>query len=259
MFDVVRIPVWQDNYAWLLVAEDRTCALVDAPEAAPIERLLEERGLHLTHIFQTHHHFDHVGANEGLRASRADLQIWGGVYDSERGRIPGQSRALRDGEQIAWAGETATIREVPGHTLGHIAWLWSNGAAFVGDTLFACGCGRLFEGTPAQMDHALNVVIGGWPDDTLLYCAHEYTQSNIRFALTVDPDNEDLRALAARVDRLRAAGEATVPTRLADENRCNPFLRCDTPAIRAAVGCDDRAARHEVLGRLRELKDGFSG
>ena len=259
MFDVVRIPVWQDNYAWLLVADDGTAALVDGPEAGPIERVLDERGLRLTHIFQTHHHYDHVGANEGLIARFPDLQVWGGAYDSEHGRIPGQTRVLRDGEEVEWAGCRATIHEVPGHTLGHIAWLWSNGAAFVGDTLFACGCGRLFEGTAEQMDRALNDVIAGWPPDTLLYCAHEYTQSNIRFALTVDGDNPALLRLADEVDQRRGAGEATVPTRLADEIRCNPFMRCDTPAIRGALGCDSDAPRHEVLGRLRAMKDGFRG
>jgi len=258
-FDVVQIPVWQDNYAYLLCAHDGTAALVDSPEAPPIQAELDRRGLRLTHIFQTHHHFDHVGANAALVEALPGLEVWGGVYDSEHDRIPGQTRVLRDGQQVEWAGEFATIHEVPGHTLGHVAWLWSNGAAFVGDTLFVAGCGRFFEGTPAQMDVSLNEVMASWPDDTLLYCAHEYTQSNIRFALHVDPGNADLRALSDEVDSLRAARRPTVPSTLARELSCNPFLRCDTPAIRAATASAPGTPRHEVLGRLRAMKDGFTG
>ncbi|MCP4873739.1 MAG: hydroxyacylglutathione hydrolase [Proteobacteria bacterium] len=258
-FEVVQIPVWQDNYAYLLCADDGTAALVDSPEAPPIQAELDRRGLRLTHIFQTHHHFDHVGANAALVESVPELKVWGGAYDSEHERIPGQTRVLRDGERATWAGETAVIHEVPGHTLGHIAWRWSNGAAFVGDTLFVAGCGRFFEGTPAQMDVSLNEVIAGWPPDTKLYCAHEYTQSNLRFALHVDPDNADLQALSQEVDALRAEGQPTVPSTLARELSCNPFLRCDTPAIRAATASPKGAPRHDVLGRLRAMKDGFRG
>jgi hydroxyacylglutathione hydrolase len=258
-FEIVQIPVWQDNYAYLLCADDGTAALVDGPEAPPIEAELERRGLVLTHIFPTHHHFDHIGANAALVEALPELEVWAGAYDGERNRVPGQNRVLQDGEQVQWAGETATIREVPGHTLGAIAWLWSNGAAFVGDTLFAVGCGRFFEGTPAQMDVSLNDIIASWPPETQLYCGHEYTQANIRFARHVDPDNEDLQAYQEEVDELRAAGRSTVPSSLAQELARNPFLRCDTPAVRAATGCSPDAPRHEVLGRLRTMKDGFNG
>ncbi len=259
-FEVVQVPVWRDNYAYLLCcADDGTAALVDSPEAPPIEAALQRRGLRLTHVFQTHHHFDHVGANEALLAANPDLEVWAGRYDHDHGRVPGQTRVLEDGEEVTWAGETAVIREVPGHTLGHIAWRWSNGAAFVGDTLFSVGCGRLFEGTPAQMDASLYGVIAPWPADTVLYCAHEYTQSNIAFARTVDPDNPDLQARSDEVDALRARGLPTVPSTLGDELKTNPFLRCDTPAVRAAVGADGATPRHEVLGRLRAMKDDFRG
>ncbi len=191
-FAIQRVPVWQDNYAWLLASEDGTAALVDAPEAGPILEILRSRGLGLTHIFNTHHHYDHVGSNEALQAAFPDLQIFGGVYDHQHGRIPGQTRALADGERFTWGGVGCTVREVPGHTLGHIAYLFDDGSAFVGDTLFVGGCGRLFEGTAEQLDGAINRVLATLPSDTRLYCAHEYTASNLAYARSVDRDNANL-------------------------------------------------------------------
>lgn len=257
-FEVVRIPVWTDNYAWLLVGDDGDAALVDSPEAGPVEAELAARGLRLTHIFNTHHHFDHVGANAGLAASLPGLEIWAGRYDREHGRIPGQTRALADGEFVHFGGVRGIVREIPGHTLGHIGYFFDNGHAFVGDTIFFGGCGRLFEGTAEQMDRSLHDVIGGLPQDTLLHCAHEYTASNLAFARSVDGDNAALLALSEQVAAARAAGEATVPSRLAQEWAVNPFLRCDTPAIRAATGLPPGSPRHAVLGALRELKNGFA-
>lgn len=256
-FDVLRVPVWRDNYAWVLVDGAGQAAVVDSPEAAPILALLTERGLRLTHILNTHHHPDHVGANAALAAAFPGLQIWAGRYDADHDRIPGLTRAFDDGEAVQWGGVSGVVRAVPGHTLGHIAWLFDNGAAFVGDTLFVAGCGRLFEGTAEQLDEALNGVIAGLDDATKLYCAHEYTESNLRFAQSVDPDNAELLAYAAEVARLRARGEPTVPSTLALERAINPFLRCDTPALRRSAGLDDGAARHEVLGALRARKDRF--
>ncbi len=257
-FEIIRIPVWADNYAYLLLGDDGCAAVVDSPEAPPVLAELARRGRSLTHIFNTHHHFDHVGSNAALLEAFDDVAVFGGAYDREHARIPGQTRVLRDGDTFSWAGETCTVREVPGHTLGHILYVWSHGAAFVGDTLFVGGCGRLFEGTAEQLDRALNDVIASLPPSTTLYCAHEYTQANLRFALHVDPGNEALIAYAEEVDRKRSAGVATVPSQLADELRINPFLRCHTPAIRASVGLAS-APRHEVLGALRSLKDGFRG
>ncbi len=258
-FDVVRIPVWNDNYAWLLCGADGTAALVDSPEAGPIQAELQRRGLRLTHILNTHHHPDHVGSNLDLAAAWPGLEIWGGRYDSERGRIPGQTRALADGERVSWGGVAALVREIPGHTLGHIAYFFDNACAFVGDTLFFGGCGRLFEGTPEQMDRALNDVIAALPGETLLYCAHEYTAANLRFARSVDPDNAALQSAAVDVARRREAGQATVPSRLADELEVNPFLRCHLPALQRAAGVAPDAPRHAVFGALRSMKDGFSG
>ena len=256
-FTVQRIPVWQDNYAWLLVADDGTAALVDAPEAPPVLEELERHGARLTHIFNTHHHFDHVGSNAALIAATPGLAVFGGEYDHAEGRIPGQTRALADGERFTWGGVGCTVRAVPGHTLGHIAYLFDDGSAFVGDTIFVGGCGRLFEGTAEQLDRALSDVITALPPDTRLYCAHEYTASNLRFALSVDPDNEALVAYAAEVQRLRAAGEATVPSTVALERAINPFVRADRPELRAAAGCTAEAPRHAVVGALRAMKDTF--
>ena len=256
-FEIVRLAVWADNYAYLLLADDGTAAVVDSPEAGPVLAELQRRGGVLTHIFNTHHHFDHVGSNAALLEAFPDLEVFGGNYDAAQGRIPGQTRVLAEAESFEWGGARCTVREVPGHTLGHILYLWDNGAAFVGDTLFVGGCGRLFEGTARQLDHALNDVISTLDPDTRLYCAHEYTQSNLRFARHVDPSNRALIAYAEEVDRKRAAGTPTVPSVLADELRINPFLRCDTPPIRAALGLDSEVPRHKVLGALRSLKDDF--
>ena len=258
-FEVLQVPVWRDNYAHLLIADDGTCALVDGPDAAPLLPILERRGLDLTHIFVTHHHADHVGSHAALLARFGRAQVLGSAYDLERARIPGQTTGLRDGDVVRWGGETATIREVPGHTLSHLLWDWSSGLAFVGDTLFVAGCGRLFEGTAEQLDRSLNDVIARLPADTLLYCAHEYTESNLRFARHVDPDNEALSAFAARAAVRRSRGESTVPQPLSLELAINPFLRCHTPAIRSVVGLGPEAPRHEVLGALRAMKDGFGG
>jgi len=258
-FRVVQIPVWQDNYAYLLEAENGETALVDSPEAGPILAHLARTERSLSHIFNTHHHPDHVGSNSDLNRHFDQLEIWGGVYDHEHNRIPGQTRALAEGDHFQWGGEHCTVREIPGHTHGHIAYIWSNGCAFVGDTLFFGGCGRLFEGSPAQLDHALYDILGSLPESTQLYCAHEYTQANLRFAMHVDSENADLLRTVEEVESLRAAGKPTVPSTLAVERAVNPFLRCDTPAIRKAVGAEAHTPRHEVLGTLRRMKDHFKG
>jgi hydroxyacylglutathione hydrolase len=258
-FDVVQVPVWTDNYAYLLIGEDGDCALVDSPEAGPILALLAERGLRLTHIFNTHHHPDHIGANGELAEHHPGLEIWGGVYDSEHSRIPGQTRALCHNERFHWAGSACRVLEIPGHTLGHIAYAWDHGVVFVGDTLFVGGCGRLFEGTPQMMEHSLYSVLGSLPGDSVLYCAHEYTEANLRFARSVDGDNAELLALSAKVSRARGEQRSTVPSLLRDEWAHNPFLRCDSAAIRRATGTSNEAPRHEVFGILRSMKDQFRG
>ena len=256
-FEVVQVPVWQDNYAYVLCGDDGSAAVVDAPEADPVLAIVAERGLRLTHLFNTHHHFDHIGANDALAAAFPDLVVVGSQYDFARGRIPRQTRAVQAGDAVEFAGVAAQVLDVAGHTLGHIAYQFENGCAFVGDSVFVGGCGRLFEGTAQQLDRALNEVIAGLPGPTLLYCAHEYTLSNLRFARSVDPDNEELAAFSDEAGALRAAGRSTVPTTVAQERSMNPFLRADARALRAAAGLGAKAERHEVVGRLRAMKDGF--
>ena len=231
-YEVVQLPIWRDNYAYLLMGEHEA-AVVDSPEAGPILAELERRGRTLTHIFNTHHHGDHVGSNRELLEHFPGLEVWGSLHDQEQARIPGQTRALGDGDRFTFAGVGCTVRDVPAHTLGHIAYVFDDRRAFVGDTSFVGGCGRLFEGTAAQMDRALNEVLSRLPDDTLLYCAHEYTASNLRFALSVDGDNAQLRAYADEVASLRAKGRPTVPSTVALEKAINPFYRADAPALRA--------------------------
>lgn len=252
MLDIVRIPVLKDNYVWLLKA-DADVAVVDPAVDGPVEDELRARGWRLTHILNTHHHNDHVGANLALKA-RHGCTIVGPRAD--RDRIPGIEIEVGEGETYALAGAQARVFDVPGHTRGHIAyWFEADGALFCGDTLFALGCGRLFEGSPAQMWHSLGK-LRALPGDTRVYCAHEYTQSNARFALSVDPDNADLRDRAGRIDRARAKGEATVPSLLAEEKATNPFLRADDPGLARALGLAGRPAA-EVFGEIRAAKDRF--
>jgi len=258
-FEVVQVPVWTDNYAYLLIAQDGSSGLVDSPEAGPILEILDQRSLRLTHIFNTHHHPDHIGANSELARRFPGLEIWGGLYDSEHGRIPGQTRALLHDETFHWGGSRCRVLEVPGHTLGHIAYAWDHGAVFVGDTLFVGGCGRLFEGTPEMMERTLYGILGELPDDSLLYCGHEYTEANLRFARSVDGDNPELLEFSLEVERAREEGHPTVPSRLHTEWAVNPFMRCDSEAIRRATGSSSEVPRHEVFGILRAMKDRFRG
>ncbi len=256
-FEIVQIPVWSDNYAYLLITSNGSCAVVDSPEAAPILEVIEARGLQLTHIFNTHHHPDHVGANTELQDRFPSLEIWGGQYDFEHSRIPGQTRTLTHNERFSWGGAECRVLEVPGHTLGHIAYAFDTGAVFVGDTLFVGGCGRLFEGDAAMMTHSLYVVLGELPDRSRMYCAHEYTEANLRFALSVDSDNPELTVYAENVQRERASGRPTVPSLLGDERAINPFLRCESASIRRATSSTMDRPRHEVFGILRAMKDSY--
>jgi hydroxyacylglutathione hydrolase len=214
---------------------------------------LDAKGWRLTHILNTHHHADHAGGNLELKR-RTNCTIVGPRADAAR--IPGLDVAVGEGDTVELGPHRALVLDTPGHTRGHIVYYFEGArAAFVGDTLFALGCGRLFEGTPGEMWTSLQKILR-WPDDTRLYCAHEYTQSNARFALSVEPQNEALRQRAERVARLRAAGQATVPTTLAEERATNPFLRPQSAALRATLELVD-ASDVEVFARTRALKDAF--
>lgn len=226
MFDVSFIPAFKDNYIWLLTRGD--CAfVVDPGDAGPVLDRLDADGLTLEGILITHHHADHQGGVAELK-KRFQLE----VFAPEAESITGCTHALRGGESIVVLGQSVAVMAVPGHTLGHLAY-YAPGRLFCGDTLFGAGCGRLFEGTPAQMAASLEN-IAALPDNTLIYCAHEYTEMNLRFALAVEPENPALRQRANKVAALRAAGVPSVPSTLAEEKATNPFLRCGEPAVVAA-------------------------
>ena len=251
-FEVFQFPCLSDNYGYLLHdADSGATATIDTPEADAINAALEEKGWQLTHILNTHHHFDHAGGNEALKA-RWGCRVIGAANDAKR--IPGIDERVAQSDVVAVGGLTGRVIEVPGHTSGHIAYHFAEqGIAFVGDTLFSLGCGRLFEGTPVQMWQSLQALMA-LPEDTLMYCAHEYTQSNAAFALSVEPGNEALVARAREIDALRADGLPTVPTTLALEKATNPFLRPDSAEIQASTGRSDLV---EVFAETRRLKDNF--
>ena len=228
--EIEMFPCLSDNYGFLLHDEgaDLTAA-VDTPDVDSIVAALERKGWRLTHIFNTHHHMDHAGGNLRLK-ELTGCRIVGPRKDAAR--IPGIDVGVGQGDAFAFGTHRVEVLDTPGHTRGHIVYyLPDDGVAFVGDTLFAMGCGRLFEGSPAEMWSSLQKILS-WPDETKLYCAHEYTAANGRFALTVEPDNRALLARMEDVERRRARGEPTVPTTLALEKSTNPFLR---PADRKSV------------------------
>ncbi len=250
---IIRIPVLSDNYVFLLVDEvSQTAAVVDPAVAEPVLRELQQRGLTLTAIFNTHHHGDHVGGNSTLLKHFPHATVYGGAQDV--GRIPGQTVQLEAGDTVTFAGQTARILFVPGHTRAHIAYYVAESQnLFCGDTLFAGGCGRLFEGTPAQMVTSLSQ-FRELADTTKVWCAHEYTEKNLRFAVTVDPENELLQQRLADVQAARQRNEATVPSELGLEKRTNPFLRWDKPALMATAQSEDPI---RVFARIRGKRDQF--
>ena len=251
---VHQFPCLSDNYGYLVHdPESGDTASIDTPDADEILRQLDAKGWRLTHILNTHHHQDHAGGNLQLK-DKTGCTIVG--PRAEHQRIPGIEEQLGDGETVSLGAHTARVFDVPGHTAGHIAyWFETDGIAFVGDTLFALGCGRLFEGTPEQMWTSLSK-LAALPRETLVYCAHEYTQANAKFALSVEPGNTDLQARAKEIDAARAAGEWTVPTTIGLELDTNPFLRPDSANLRETVGLPE-AGLVDVFAKTRQLKDNF--
>lgn len=227
MFDVSFIPAFKDNYIWLLT-RGRRAFVVDPGEAGPVVARLEADGLDLEGILITHHHADHQGGVADLTA-RYRPQVFAPTKES----ITGCTHPLAGGESIDVLGQACRVIAVPGHTLGHLAY-YAPGALFCGDTLFGAGCGRLFEGTPVQMAASLDS-LAALPAETRVYCAHEYTEMNLRFALAVEPENSALQRRVAAVAALRARRVPSVPSTLAEELATNPFLRCAEPAVIAAV------------------------
>jgi hydroxyacylglutathione hydrolase len=244
-----------DNYGLLL--HDRktgATASIDAPDGAEIARQLRNRGWRLTHIFTTHHHADHVQGNNALK-QEFGCEILGPAVEAER--IPGIGTRLSGGDSFSWEGRELRVLACPGHTTGHIAYYMpSEEIACAGDTLFSLGCGRVFEGTLEDMFHSVSQ-FKDLPPATRLYCGHEYTQSNARFALSVEPGNTALQERAAEVDGLRANGRMTCPSSIGRELATNPFLRTGSAEIRHALGLE-RATDAEVFAELRRRKDSFS-
>lgn len=255
MLHLEPIPSFEDNYIWA-VHDGERAIFVDPGEAGPVLDWLARRGMSPAAVLVTHHHGDHCG---GLGDILRDHAI--PVYGPERDRIPGVNRPLREGVpcRVPELGLDFSVLEIPGHTLGHLAYV-GHGWLFCGDALFSCGCGKVFEGTPAML-HASLQRLAGLPADTLVCCAHEYTLANLRFALAVDPDNPALLAWQDWSTRLRQRGEPTLPVHLGDELARNPFLRCAAPAVRAGVaGMSGQAAEldeAETFALLRALKNGF--
>jgi hydroxyacylglutathione hydrolase len=248
------VPCLADNYGYLLhdPASRRTAA-IDTPDADAYLAALAERGWTLTEIWNTHHHGDHAGGNLALKRATG-CRVVGPRADAAR--IPGIDAGVGDGDVLRFGGHEVRVFDTPGHTRGHIVyWLPQQRLAFVGDTLFAMGCGRLFEGTPEQMWGSLQKILA-WPDDTRIYCAHEYTEANARFALTVEPQNPALKDRARAVRDRRARGEPTIPTTLAEEKATNPFLRPRSAELQATVGLRG-AADVAVFAKTRALKDAF--
>jgi len=251
---VHAVPAFQDNYLWVL-ASGRHAAVVDPGDAAPIEAFLAAHGLELDAILATHHHGDHVGGVKAL------VQHWKcPVYGPAHDGVAGLDRKLGEGDRIEvpGIGIELGVLDVPGHTAGHIAYV-GEGAVFCGDTLFACGCGRLFEGTAAQMSESLGKLARLVPE-TRVYCAHEYTMSNIRFAEAVEPGNARLAARKLRDAARRQRGEPTVPSTIGEELATNPFLRCGEPEVVASA--DRHAGRKlagsvEVFAEIRRWKNDF--
>jgi hydroxyacylglutathione hydrolase len=228
-------------------------AAIDAPEAAPVEAALQATGWRLSDILVTHHHADHTGGIAELKA-RHRCRVT--APRSEAARIPAVDATVGEGDTAKVGGLEARVLETPGHTAGHIAYVFDQERlAFVGDTLFSIGCGRVIEGTPEMMWNSL-LKLRALAADTQIYCGHEYTQANIRFALTIEPDNKDLQARAEEAGRQIAAGQATIPTTIGEEKRANVFLRADVPAVAAAVGLAGRPAA-QVFAEVRARKNKF--
>lgn len=271
--EIYRLPARSDNYIFVLHnPADNTAAVVDPADAPPVLQKLKDLGATLVAIFNTHHHNDHVGGNRELLKHFPKAEVYGSEVD--KGRIPGQTYALKEGDRVTFAKRTGQVFFVPGHTKGHIAYYFPSSPPstnmteqrtteqptteqpnelFCGDTLFAGGCGRLFEGSPEQMQPSL-AKLKALPDNTRVWCAHEYTLSNLKFALSVDKENKALLERFNQVIAAREQNQPTIPSQLAEEKATNPFLRWDAPALQAAANSQEPVT---VFARIREMKDRF--
>ena len=248
---IERIPTFGDNYTYLaLCDETREAAIIDAPEEDPVVARVAATQANVKLILSTHHHFDHSMANPQL-AERYGAPVYGHVSDAER--LPGMTSGVNEGDTLSIGNQSGRVLFIPSHTMGHVAYVFDDAkAVFTGDMLFAGGCGRLFEGDAQMMYDALVVKLAVLPDDYRVYCGHEYTESNLKFALTVEPENPEIKERFAQVCEIRAnaaedwhdatSAEMTIPSTILDEKRTNPFMRASSAA---------------ELGRIREAKDNF--
>ncbi len=261
---VVPIPCLSDNYAYLLVCpETKEAAIVDPSEPEPVLRALEQptsarEAVKVVAILATHHHFDHVGGIEGVKAKLGVERVYG--YESDKGRIPQQTHFLKEGETFTLGSLLVRAIHIPGHTTGAVAYVVTrepnDPVVFTGDTLFVAGCGRLFEGDPPMMHASLSKLAKLEPS-TRVYCGHEYTESNLRFAAYVEPSNPSIEKARARAAQLRKESKPTIPSTIGEELSYNPFLRVRSSEIRKTLGIDAAASDEDALGAIRRAKDGF--
>lgn len=254
--EVVQFICLNDNFGLLLHdSSSGATASVDAPDGAAIAAAADARGWRLTHLLLTHHHADHIQGADALKRRFPGMKIVGAAADAHR--LPPLDLAVEEGDRVSVGGAEARVIETPGHTLGHIVYVFdAAGLAFVGDTLFSLGCGRVFEGSAPMMRRSLEK-LSALPDETKIYCGHEYTLSNGKFAFTVEPDNFALQDRMARVAALRAAGRFTLPTTVAQERATNPFLRSGEAAVKQAMGLPG-ADPDAVFAEMRARKNRFA-
>jgi hydroxyacylglutathione hydrolase len=251
---IYQFPCLSDNFGVLIHDPGaQVTASIDAPEADKVSAALREKGWRLTHILTTHHHADHTGGNAQLKAVTG-CRIIG--PRNEAGKVPGIDEKVGGGDTFAFGLQQVQVLDTPGHTAGHITYVIPSAkVAFVGDTLFALGCGRVIEGTPEMMWTSLRKLMA-LPKDTAVYCGHEYTLANAKFALTIEPDSAALQKRAKEVDALRAAGKATLPTTIGLELETNPFLRPHVPAIQTGLGMEGKP-EWQIFAEIRERKNRF--
>lgn len=252
--EIVTVPCLKDNYAYLLHDPDTgATAVIDVPDPAPIQQALEQRGWSLTDILITHHHWDHVDGVEALK-KETGARVVGAGADAHR--LPPLDLAVAEGDSVTVGSQSGQVLDVSGHTVGHIAYYFAQSeAVFTADSLMALGCGRLFEGTPEMMWASLSK-LAALPAATMVYSGHEYTASNAKFALTIEPANPALISRSQAIAEARAAGRPTVPSALSEELTTNPFLRANLPEVKESVGLPD-APDAAVFAEIRRRKDNF--
>nr|WP_086941232.1 hydroxyacylglutathione hydrolase [Thaumasiovibrio occultus] len=252
MLTIESIPAFNDNYIWLIHKDANHCVVVDPGDATPVLTYLQTHDMTLDAILITHHHADHIGGISELKRQFPRCHVIGPAQDP----IPGLTQAVDEGDHIDIFGESFEVWHIPGHTQGHIGYIGDN-KLFCGDTLFSAGCGRLLGGTAEQLFTSLQR-LAQLPDETAVYCAHEYTSSNIAFALAAEPDNIALQTYRDEVNQLRAKGLGTIPTQIGTEKAVNPFLRCDQEEVRKSVTEHIHIEENlEIFTQLRRWKDNF--